>query len=1120
VSKNKFNNQTPDAMQSNTPLEEPGGLPPYRGSGEAFKLAAEAYRMQHAHLFDPMMAIQTSSVEPLPHQISAVYESMLPRHPLRYVLADDPGSGKTIMAGLLISELIMRADTERVLVVAPGSLVDQWKDELSEKFDLDFMVLGRESTNSFCDSNPFEQTDLVIARIDQIARNDDLIEQLSKSRWDLIVVDEAHKLSATRSGNRVTRTRRFQLGELLGSLTRHFLLMTATPHNGKEEDFDLFMSLLDADRFGGKARDGAARADISDLMRRMVKEEMLRFDGTRLFPERRAVTVLYPMSDQEDALYRAVTDYVREEMNRADELDGTRKSVIGFALTSLQRRLASSPQAIYRSLARRRDRLTRRLADESFYGAFDRVLEDPWEASETLAAAEYEAEEERLIGQASAARTAYELKAEIVLLEALEEQARRVVVSGQDRKWDELSNLLQNAPEMRDEGGRERKLIVFTEHRDTLEYLASKLRNLIGREESVVMIHGGVTREDRNFAQELFRHDPEVRVLVATDAAGEGINLQNANLMVNYDLPWNPNRLEQRFGRIHRIGQMSVCHLWNMVAAGTREGDVFRRLFEKLEVERKTLGGRVFDILGEVFENRSLKDLLVDAIRFGSDRAFGAGAATIDGALDSAHLEAIFARNALCEQVMDEARLFAVREDMEKAEARKLQPYFIQAFFERAFAELGGVMRSRESERFEITHIPSDIRNHASRLLRSERHGAQAMMQRYERITFDKRYIRCSDRLDAAVASLIHPAHPLMRAMTDLILERYRDELARGATLVDPNDAGITPRALFMIDHSVEQGGDAGRVASRRVQFIEIKPDGETLNAGFSPHLALDAVTPSDFAQVAHLLDEAWITHDAAHVVDSEACAHIATQHLDEVRRRLEQDIDKKLNAIRNRLRSEIRYLSDRYNDLREKEATGKDVRLARANLGRTIDELGERIKIRERELTAARELVSARPLVVGRALVVPAGLLAQLRGEAALTPDAAARARVEQIAMAAVMDAERALGHDVVDVSAQKCGWDITSQPKPRDGRVPWPRHIEVKGRVKGSDTVTVTANEMREGFNQHDKFYLAIVLVDGDTYDGPYYVARPFDRSPGWAETRIELDMRALLGRATRAE
>jgi superfamily II DNA or RNA helicase len=1117
-------------MQSKTPVLEANRTAAWRESGEAFKLAAEAFRMQHAHLFDPMMAIQTSNVEPLPHQISAVYESMLPRQPLRYLLADDPGSGKTVMAGLLIRELLTRADAERVLIVAPGSLVDQWRDELSTKFGLDFKLFSREPSNASLDTNPFCRSELVIARIDQLARNDVLIRKLRESRWDLIVVDEAHKLSASYSGgNRVNKTRRFQLGELLGSLTRHFLLMTATPHNGKEEDFQLFMSLLDTDRFCGKARDAVPRSDISDLMHRMVKEEMVRFDGTRLFPERRAYTTTYSLTDQEAGLYAAVTDYVRQEMNRADSLrDGARRSAVGFALTSLQRRLASSPEAIHRSLARRRQKLQQRIENErsprrdhsmaEFFGA---PAADMWDLADSLAPAEYEAEEERLVGQASAARTVQELEAEIVVLEALEATARCVVHSGQDRKWDELSNLLQSTPEMHDRNGHQRKLIIFTEHRDTLDYLASKLRGLMGCEDSVAVIHGNVTRDDRNRAQELFRNDPVVRVLVATDAAGEGINLQNANLMVNYDLPWNPNRLEQRFGRIHRIGQTSICHLWNMVAAGTREGDVFRRLFEKLEVERETLGGRVFDILGEVFENRSLKDLLVDAIRYASDPEVGARlVSAVDGALDTNHLESIIARNALCEQVMNEARLFAVRDDMEKAEARKLQPYFIQAFFERAFHELGGTMRPRESGRFEITHVPAQIREQARRI--AERNGgdAQTVLSRYERIAFEKRHVRLTDRTDAPVASLIHPGHPLMRAVSDLTLQRHRDELVGGAILIDRSDAGIVPRALFMVDHTIEQGNNPACVVSRRIQFIEITPDGHAVNAGFSPHLAFDAATRADVASIAHLLDEAWLVHDVEHIALSEAAALIASQHLNEVRRRREHDVDKTWCAVRERLNGEIRYWSSRYSALRKESAAGRDVRLAMTNVGRTIEELSERLDARKRDLLAMRELVSAAPLVVGRALVIPAGLLAQQRGDAAPTADAAARSRIERIAMNAVMEAERALGHDVTDVSAQKCGWDITSQPKPRDGKLPWPRHIEVKGRAKGSDTVTVTSNEMREGFNQQDKFLLAIVLVDGDAHEGPFYVARPFDRSPGWAETRVELDLHTLLSRATYAE
>lgn len=318
----------------------------FDADGEGFKLAAEAIRINLAHLFDPMMAVHTSNVEPLPHQITAVYESMLPRQPLRFVLADDPGAGKTIMAGLLIRELLMRADAARILIVSPGSLVEQWQDELYEKFGLSFTLFTRELVDQSRTGNPFEDHDLLVARLDQLSRSEELQEKIKLSRFDLVVVDEAHKLSATWFGSKVNETKRFKLGQLLGSVARHFLLMTATPHNGKEEDFQLFLSLLDSDRFYGKFRGGANKVDVSDLMRRMVKEDLLKFDGTRLFPERIAYTANYKLSDAERSLYDAVTAYVKEEMNRADALEGKRKGTVGFALTALQRRLASSPEVL------------------------------------------------------------------------------------------------------------------------------------------------------------------------------------------------------------------------------------------------------------------------------------------------------------------------------------------------------------------------------------------------------------------------------------------------------------------------------------------------------------------------------------------------------------------------------------------------------------------------------------------------------------------------------------------------------------------------------------------------------------------------------------------------------
>ncbi len=1158
-------------------LAEAGRPWAFDAPGADFKLVTEAYRINLAHLFDPMMAVHTSNVEALPHQITAVYESMLPRQPLRYVLADDPGAGKTIMAGLFIRELLMRADAKRVLIVAPGSLVEQWQDEMFEKFGLSFLLFSREQVEQSRSGNPFDDIDLMVARVDQLARNEDIQEKLQLTQWDLIVVDEAHKLSATWFGNKVSETKRFKLGKLLGSITRHFLLMTATPHNGKEEDFQLFLSLLDADRFYGKFRDGAHKVDVSDLIRRMVKEEMFRFDGTRLFPERRAYTANYKLSDREVVLYEAVTNYVKEEMNRADKLlDGARKGTVGFALTALQRRLASSPEAIYQSLKRRKTKLKRRLEEEKLRqrgqslaetltpdtSPFGRGAggegfnEDIWESAESLDSEAYENFEEEVVDQATAAQTIQELEAEIFSLEHLEEQARQVVHSGQDRKWDELSNLLQNLGAQASSlhaGGTPAlpKLIIFTEHRDTLNYLAVKIRGLTGNPESVVMIHGGIKREERRKVQEVFRNDPEVRVLVATDAAGEGVNLQNANLMVNYDLPWNPNRIEQRFGRIHRIGQTEVCHLWNVVAAETREGDVFQRLFDKLEVERQALGGRVFDVLGEVFEDKSLKDLLIEAIRYGDDPETRAKLQRkIEGALDTQHLEDIIRRNALCEEVMDEKRLFAVKEEMEKAEARKLQPYFIRAFFNQAFQQLGGELRGRELGRWEITHVPASIRERDRRITGRDRRNADPVLRRYERVCFEKHYVRLLDRIGAPMASLIHPGHPLMQSVTDIVLEQHRNKLKQGAVLVDPGDDGLTPKVMFIIDHAVKEGSEPNRIVSRRVHFIAVSSkqaeNGYGIsveNAGWAPHLDLEALDEADRPLIQDVLDAQWLNSplplgDGLEVktsLEQQAIAHASThlvpEHFAEVRDRREHSVDKTLSAVHERLVKEINFWSDRYIKFKDDLAAGKDVRLTLENVRRTIDVLTARREAREKELLSMRQVISATPVVVGGALVIPAGLLGQRKGQwnadalgdtgvpgsAGVSPAeySAARFRIEHIAMQAVIAHEQALGHEVTDVSAQKCGWDITSLTKSLDGKPSSTRHIEVKGRAKGQSTITVTRNEILYGLNQVDKFMLAIVFVDGDRHEGPYYVRNPFTREPDWAVTSINFDLHELLAR-----
>src|SRR5947208_2366319 len=332
----------------------------FDGDGALFRLVSEAHRIRLAHLFDPVLAVHTSLVDPLPHQITAVYEAMLPRQPLRFLLADDPGSGKTIMAGLFIKELIARGDLKRCLVVCPGGLAEQWQDELHRRFHLPFEILTNDKLEAARTGNWFLETNLVIARLDKLSRDEDVQHKLQAPDcgWDLVVCDEAHKMSATVFGGEAKFTKRYRLGQILSSLTRLFLLLSATPHNGKEADFQLFMALLDGDRFEGRFRDGVHVADVSDLMRRMVKESLLTFESTPLFPERIAYTVPYKLSEAESQLYKAVTEYVREEFNRAEALENDKRAgTVGFALTILQRRLASSPEAIYQSLRRRKERL-------------------------------------------------------------------------------------------------------------------------------------------------------------------------------------------------------------------------------------------------------------------------------------------------------------------------------------------------------------------------------------------------------------------------------------------------------------------------------------------------------------------------------------------------------------------------------------------------------------------------------------------------------------------------------------------------------------------------------------------------------------------------------------------
>ena len=1162
----------------------------FDGDGALFRLVSEALRIRLAHLFDPMLAVHTSRVEPLPHQITAVYETMLPRQPLRFLLADDPGAGKTIMAGLLMRELVARGDLERCLVVCPGALAEQWQDELRDRFDLPFEILANDKLEGALTGNWFVEADLIIARLDKLSRNEDVQEMLKapECRWDLVVCDEAHKMSATYFGGEVKYTKRHKLGQLLSGLTRHFLLMTATPHNGKEQDFQLFMSLLDGDRFEGRFRDGVHVTDVSDIMRRVVKEGLLRFDGTPLFPERKAHTVPYRLSDAEAHLYAEVTQYVREEFNRAEALENDRRAGnVGFALTILQRRLASSPAAIHHSLRRRRERLEGRLreaemvrrgakpadhaaqpADRAGEGvlalaasssesapspstpAFD--LDDAEALADLEDAPEIERQsaEAELLSRATAARTIPELKAEIAVLRRLERLATDVLRSGTDAKWQELADVFRQvftssglrgrvmeSPELPYGAGEipphkpsaTQKLVIFTEHRDTLDYLQTRIATLLGRPGSLVVVHGGMRREDRLKAQEAFRHDPETQVLLATDAAGEGVNLQRAHLMVNYDLPWNPNRIEQRFGRIHRIGQRQVCHIWNLVAAETREGDVYRRLLEKLEQAREALGGKVFDVLGKLhFEGRPLRDLLTEAVRYGEQPEVKARLdRVVEHALDRDRLRGLLEDEALAHGAM------------ERAEARRLQPHYVEAFFVEAFRRLGGKARKREPRRYQVTHVPAAVR------ARGRSTGArEPVLSRYERIAFDK---EMEPPVGQPPAAFVCPGHPLLDAVLDLTLERHRELLKRGTVLVDERDGGVEPRVLFYLEHAVQDGGTTQggerRIVSKKVLHLEMDGSGRIRQVECAPYLDYRPLTSAE-PETATILDRpecGWVGDGLEARMVEWAVAQAVPRHLEEARSFRHPLIDKTQAAVKGRLTNEINYWDHRAQELKAQEAAGRagadsatgsdsglgsgdgltaGARLASGEAARRADALQVRLGKRLAALELERQMSSRAPVVLGGVLVVPVGLLREIGGradteetDAPLAPlgprdtqAAAARARE------AVMEVERRLGFEPVDREFDRLGYDVESRV-PGTGKL---RFIEVKGRVAGARTITVTRNEILCSLNKPGDYILAIVEFLDEAEHRVRYLRRPFRREPDFGVTSVNYDFADLLARA----
>ena len=1084
----------------------------FDGDPDDFKLAAEALRIKFAAFHDPLIAVNSSDLQPLPHQIRAVYGELLPRVPLRFLLADDPGAGKTIMAGLYIKELKLRGDLERCLIVAPGGLVEQWQEELSEKFELRFEFLTKDILESTLDSNVFDSHPMLIARMDQLSRADEhVLSQLKNSKWDLVIVDEAHRMSAHFNswGGDVKETKRFALGRLLSEIARNFLLMTATPHAGNEEDFQLFMSLLDKDRFEGKFREGVHKTVTDGLMRRMVKEDLLTFEGKPLFPERRAETVAYELSDAEQNLYEEVTNYVREEMNRADAVaaagDKKRGNNIGFALTILQRRLASSPEAILRSLERRQERLELKVKDYQRVKEIKELQELPCEIvpifsetldfetyddfDEELTASERESLEDQLeevIDLATAARTVEELNIEISVLKELVTLARKVRHLDIDRKWTELSSLLQDNLLRGGEDGQIHKIIIFTEHKDTLRYLEEKIRNLIGRDEVVVTIHGSKKRAERKLAQEKFTEDPQVSVLVATDAAGEGLNLQRAHLMVNYDLPWNPNRIEQRFGRIHRIGQTEVCRLWNLVAANTREGEVFSRLLQKIEQQGRAYNGNLFHVLGEgdAFQDKPLRTLLVEAIRYGNDPVVKDRLNQIIDESVTIGIAELMEERALHQEMFAKLDVEGLRALMEEAQERRLQPGFIQNFFVAAFKRLGGKLKPRESERFEISRVPVRIREKA---LATDRRAP--VVENYERVTF-KRELRHMEGKPSA--TLLAPGHPLLDAVIDLTIEDLGASFTQGTIFVDRTDKQKeAPSTVFAVEQKVVNSLVPPMTVTRHFDFIEVDSDSEGSMSNTAPYLDFEAPTADELIAAQSIINEMPATVNDDSVARRWAVELGMDASLKSERERVQQRVGKTRIQVKERLNKEINHWDTEHNRLLYSEDKGKSGAVSASTAYERARALESRRDRRLQELDREEALVPMPPVVRGAAIIIPSSLLFVTSEEPDTALFAKNRKQVERRAVDLVLACERELGHVPEEMPQNNRGFDIKSRRS--TGEIVY---IEVKGRIQGSDTFTITSSEVSFAQTQGASHRLALVSVspEGSELDEVRYVFEAF--------------------------
>lgn len=1035
----------------------------FKGDPTKFSLFAEAERINSAYQFDPLFAVNCSIVDPLPHQVEAVYKFLLPLPKIRFLLADDTGAGKTIMTGLLIKELMMRGVIERILIITPGGLTKQWQeDEMGVKFNIPFTLVNRSIFSS--DPNVFHKTSRIVTSIDFISR-EDVLNVASNSHWDLIVFDECHKLSAYDYGRKQYLSLRYKAAQVLSQQCEHILLLTATPHRGRTDTFKKLLQLLDEDIFAtneiASTRIKEIEANgINKFFIRRLKEDMKDWQGMPLYKQRFTKTVAYQLTPEEKELYDAVTNYLSKQKEEASE---TKNIHVSLALTVMQRRLVSSIFAIRNTLEKRW---------KALQGIVDEVNKNPnlWsqrhkleefdvdniEEYEELEDDEREALEDilsdpRKFKLFTTAKSLSEIQQEAAEVKKLFEMAQSLYNRNQEeKKFQQLQELLTSNGVLENN----EKLVIFTEHKDTLMYLEKRLSGSGGY--GVTTIHGGKTVDERRKAQWDFART-DTQILIATDAAGEGINLQFCRLLINWDIPWNPNRLEQRMGRIHRYGQKQDVLVFNMVASNTKEGNVLQRLLTKLDIIREGIGDdRVYDVIQDVLEDVHLNSI-IDSVFNGKETELDTFLSQDDEQLKIRFQEKIKEqKNKLAHSNVDfkDARMLK-----ENSDEKRLQPIYIRLFFEKAFKYLGGQFTELRNAIYRIEKLPDEV----ALTLRYD-YNIFADNIRQINFCFDKQiFLDYQNVGDLGTVHYINPGNPIFDSLIKVVRQKFREDMLKGTILISPDDKEDF-FAFFVksqiVDNRPSKKDDS--IADERLVMVRQSNDGAFHIT--SPAKFIDLHPPTEFTKP--IEPPAVVNQDE---VVQWSFNNVTLQQFEDTKNHVEKDSADRKSYLETAFTQVILDVQVQIQELQTKLMMGDSK--AQEKMAKKEDKLKELIlkkQNRLENLELMAQLSPKAPEVLGCAYVVPLNQI-EYQGHYGMSRDDEA----EAIAMQTAIDYERSVGWNPTDVSANNEGYDIRSISSDEIKR-----YIEVKGRSGADGSIMVSENEMNRLAQLGESAWLYIII------------------------------------------